>query len=50
MLSENKILHERLQSVLKESDDKVAFLESRNRELEDRVAMMVSKSEYDQPG
>jgi len=47
-LSENKILHERLQSIVKESDDKVAFLESRNRELEDRVAMMVSKEDYDQ--
>jgi hypothetical protein len=47
-LSENKILHERLQAVMKESDDKIAFLESRNRELEERVAMMISRSEYDE--
>jgi hypothetical protein len=47
-LSENKVLHERLQSVIKETDDKVAFLESRNRELEERVAMMVSRTEYEQ--
>ena len=31
-LSENRILHERLQSIVKETDDKAAFLESRNRE------------------
>ena len=48
VLSENKVLHERMQSILKEADDKVAFLESRNRELEDRVAMMVLRSEYEQ--
>jgi len=48
LVSENKILHERLQTIIKESDDKVAFLESRNRELEDRVAMMVSRSDYEQ--
>lgn len=48
LVTENKVLHERLQAVMKESDDKVAFLESRNRELEDRVAMMVSRSEYEQ--
>ncbi len=47
-VSENKTLHERLQSIIRETDDKVAFLESRNRELEDRTAMMVSKLEYDQ--
>ncbi|HYB03384.1 MAG TPA: hypothetical protein VED17_02905, partial [Nitrososphaerales archaeon] len=47
-LSENKVLHERLQDVMKETDEKTAFLESRNRELEDRVAMMVPKSDYDQ--
>lgn len=48
LVSENRILHERLQSVIKEADDKAAFLESRNRELEDRMAMMISKSDYDQ--
>ena len=48
MVSENKILHERLQTVMKESDEKTSYLESRNRELEERVAMMVSRSEYDQ--
>jgi len=48
VVSENKILHERLQSILKESDEKIAFLESRGRELEDRVAMMIPKSDYDQ--
>lgn len=47
-LSENKILHERLQAVLKETDDKIAFLESRNRELEERVVMMISRSDYDE--
>jgi len=47
-LSENKVIHERLQAIMKETDDKVSFLESRNRELEDRVAMMVSKADYDQ--
>lgn len=47
-LSENKVLHERLQSIIKESDDKVAFLESRNRELEERIAMTVSRSDYEQ--
>jgi len=48
LVSENKILHERLQTIMKESDDKITFLESRNRELEDRVAMMVSRSDYEQ--
>ena len=47
-LSENKVLHERLQAVMKETDEKMAFLESRSRELEDRVAMMVPKMDYDQ--
>jgi hypothetical protein len=46
-LSENRILHERLQSIVKETDDKAAFLESRNRELEERIAMTVSRSDYD---
>jgi len=46
-LSENRILHERLQFIVKETDDKSAFLESRNRELEERIAMMVSRSDYD---
>ena len=45
--SENRVLHERLQSVIKEADDKAAFLESRNRELEDRLAMMISRSDYE---
>ncbi len=47
-LSENKVLHERLQTIVKEADDKAAFLESRNRELEERVAMMVPRTDYDQ--
>jgi hypothetical protein len=47
-LSENKVLHERLQTVMKETDEKIAFLESRSRELEDRIAMMVPKMDYDQ--
>lgn len=46
-LSENRILHERLQIIVKETDDKTAFLESRNRELEERIAMMVSRTDYD---
>jgi hypothetical protein len=47
-VSENKVMHERVQSIIKESNDKIAFLESRNRELEDRVAMMVSRTDYEQ--
>jgi hypothetical protein len=46
-LSENKILMEKLQLVLKDRDEKVAFLESRNRELEERLATSVPRSEYD---
>ncbi|MDA4130419.1 MAG: hypothetical protein OK457_06575 [Thaumarchaeota archaeon] len=46
-LSENRILHERLQSIMKENDEKIAFLESRTRELEERVAMMVPRPDYD---
>ena len=46
-LSENRILHERLQAIVKETDEKIAFLESRTRELEERVAMMVPKIDYE---
>lgn len=46
-LSENRILHEKLQAVVKERDEKVSFLESRIRELEERISMMIPRSDYD---
>ena len=46
-LNENRILHERMQSIIKETDEKIAFLESRTRELEERVALMVPKIDYE---
>jgi hypothetical protein len=46
-LSENRILHERLQAIVKETDEKIAFLESRTRELEERIALMVPKIDYE---
>jgi len=46
-VSENRILHERMQSIIKETDEKIAFLESRTRELEERIALMVPKIDYE---
>jgi hypothetical protein len=46
-LSENRILHERLQAIVKETDEKIAFFESRTRELEERIALMVPKIDYE---
>ena len=36
-----------LQSIVKETDEKIAFFESRTRELEERIALMVPKIDYE---
>ena len=47
VLSENKILRDKISALAKEDNERVATLERRNKEMEQKISEMVPRADYD---